>query len=50
MIVKVGRGYVVESHKGRHLSRTLATRAAAVRRLRQVEYFKHHPSQAGGKK
>lgn len=42
VIRKVGPGrYVVKSHKGKRLSKPVS-KAAAVRRLRQVEYFKHH--------
>lgn len=41
MIVKSGKGYKVKSEGGKNLSRTLPTRAAAEKRLRQVEYFKH---------
>ena len=40
MIRKVKGGYVVVSHKtGRRLSKP-STRGAAVRRLRQIQYFK----------
>lgn len=41
MIRKVKGGYRVVSKKGKKLSRTLKSRKAAVKRLRQVEYFKH---------
>lgn len=41
-IHKSGSGYKVVSSKGKPLSRILKTKAAATRRLRQVEYFKHH--------
>lgn len=41
MIRKVKGGYVVKSESGRKLSKVLATREAAVKRLGQVEYFKH---------
>ena len=43
MIVKTPKGYVVKAEStGRNLSKP-GSKAAAVRRLRQVEYFKHHP-------
>lgn len=42
MIRKVKSGWVVLSEKGKRLSKVLKTKAAAVKRLRQVEYFKHH--------
>ena len=42
MIRKVKSGYVVVSHKGKRLSKP-SSRAAAVKRLQQIEYFKHHP-------
>ena len=41
MIKKVPGGYKVYSEKGKPLSRVLATHDAALKRLRQVEYFKH---------
>lgn len=41
MIRKVDGGYVVVSHKGKRLSKP-ASKEAAVKRLRQIEYFKHH--------
>lgn len=41
MIRKSGSGYKVVSHKGRNLGGPYSTKAAAERRLRQVEYFKH---------
>ncbi len=40
MIRKEGSKYVVRSKSGKRLG-SYRTRAAAVRRLRQVEYFKH---------
>jgi hypothetical protein len=40
MIRKSGGKFVVVSRKGKRLSKRLS-HAAAVRRLRQVEYFKH---------
>lgn len=42
MIRKTKSGYVVVSSKGKRLSKVLKTKKAAVKRLRQVEYFKHH--------
>ena len=41
MIRKVPGGYVVLSEKGKRLSKILKTYKQAVKRLRQVEYFKH---------
>lgn len=40
MIVKKGDGYMVVSHEGKNLGRT-KTLAEAVKRLREIEYFKH---------
>lgn len=42
MIKKSGKGFVVTSEKGRKLSKAGISKAAAVKRLRQVEWFKHH--------
>ena len=41
MIVKVGKKFKVVSHKGKNLGGPYKSRAAAKRRLRIVEYFKH---------
>lgn len=41
MIRKVKGGWKVVSRTGRALSRTLRSKKAARKRLRQVEYFKH---------
>lgn len=41
MIVRVPKGYQVRSESGKNLSRPGLSKAAAVKRLRQVEYFKH---------
>lgn len=41
MIRKVKGGYKVFSESGKPLSKVLPTRAAAKKRLKQVEYFKH---------
>ena len=40
MIVKTAKGFVVKSSKGKNLSKPLS-KAAATKRLAQVEYFKH---------
>ena len=40
MIRKTGTGYVVKSEGGKNLSRKDLSKAAAIKRLRQVEYFK----------
>ena len=43
MIVKTRRGYEVKSEKtGRNLGGPYETKAEAQKRLRQVEFFKHH--------
>jgi hypothetical protein len=41
MIKKDKNGYKVVSEKGKNLGSGYKTRAAAAKRLRQVEYFKH---------
>jgi hypothetical protein len=41
MIKKVKGGYKVTSEKGKNLGGPYKSRAAAAKRLRQVEYFKH---------
>lgn len=41
MIVKSGKGYSVKSEKGKNLGGPYKSKAAAAKRLRQVEYFKH---------
>jgi hypothetical protein len=41
MIKKDNKGYKVVSEKGKNLGSGYKTRAAAEKRLRQVEYFKH---------
>ena len=41
MIKKSGRGYKVVSHKGKSLGGPYKSKAAAKKRLKQVEYFKH---------
>ena len=43
MIVKVKGGWKVLSEKRKPLSKVLKSRKAAEKRLRQVEWFKHHP-------
>lgn len=40
MIRRTKTGYRVVSHSGKNLSRPNLSRKAAVKRLRQVEYFK----------
>lgn len=49
MIEKTSKGYKVKSEGGKNLSKPNLTKAQAVKRLREVEYFKHNPSK-GGKK
>jgi len=41
MIKKVAGGYKVLSEKGKNLGGPYKTKAAAEKRLRQVEFFKH---------
>jgi hypothetical protein len=41
MIKKVKSGYKVLSEKGKNLGGPYKSKAAAQKRLRQVEYFKH---------
>jgi hypothetical protein len=42
MIRKVKGGYRVLSEKGKNLGGPYKTKAEAKKRLRQVEFFKHH--------
>lgn len=42
MIKKTKGGWKVVSHKGKNLGGPYKSRETAERRLRQVEYFKHH--------
>jgi hypothetical protein len=44
MIVRTGKGYIVKSEGGKNLSKPNLSKAAAVKRLQQVEYFKHKGS------
>lgn len=41
MIKSTPKGYIVVSEKGKKLGGPYKTRAAAKKRLQQVEYFKH---------
>jgi len=41
VIRKSGDGYIVVSHKGKRLSKKYKSRAAAEKRLKQIEYFKN---------
>lgn len=41
MIKKTAKGYQVKSEGGKNLSKPNLSKAAATKRLRQVEYFKH---------
>ena len=41
MIKKAGKGYQVKSESGKNLSKPGLSKAAAAKRLQQVEYFKH---------
>lgn len=42
MITRRSGGYGVVSHSGKNLGGPYKTRKQAAKRLRQVEYFKHH--------
>jgi hypothetical protein len=42
MIRKVKDGYKVVSEKGKNLGGSYKSKAQAEKRLRQVEFFKHH--------
>jgi hypothetical protein len=42
MIKKTKKGYKVTSEKGKNLGGPYKSKAEAVERLRQVEYFKHN--------
>ena len=42
MIKKVKGGYKVMSEKGKNLGGPYKSKAEAEKRLRQVEFFKHH--------
>ncbi len=46
MIQKHGSGWRVVSHTGKNLG-TFPSRTQAVKRLRQVEFFKHHRRTVG---
>ena len=41
MIVKTSKGYLVKSEKGKNLGGPYSSRDQAVKRRKQVEYFKH---------
>lgn len=41
MIKKTPTGYKVTSEKGKNLSKPTLSKPAAVKRLQQIEYFKH---------
>ena len=41
MIVKTSKGYSVKSEKGKNLGGPYTSREEALKRLRQVEFFKH---------
>lgn len=44
MIVKTPKGYEVKSESGKKvLSKENLTKLEALKRLRQIEWFKHHP-------
>lgn len=43
MIKKTSSGYKVVSEGGKNLSKPNLSKKQAVKRLKQVEYFKHHP-------
>lgn len=41
MIRHTSKGYVVKSKEGKNLSKPYTIKAAATKRLHQIEYFKH---------
>jgi hypothetical protein len=41
MIKRSGRGFQVKSESGKNLSKPGLSKKAAVKRLQQIEYFKH---------
>ena len=41
MIVPTSKGFQVKSEKGKPLSKKNLSKGQAVKRLKQVEYFKH---------
>lgn len=43
MIVKEKSGYKVKSESGKNLSKPGLSKKQATKRLKQVEWFKHHP-------
>jgi hypothetical protein len=45
-IEKKGGKFVVKSESGRNMSKPLPKKQAE-KRLRQIEYFKHHPEKGG---
>lgn len=49
-IKKSGSSYSVRSEGGKNLGSGYKTKAAAEKRLRQVEYFKSHPKASGGRR
>ena len=42
MIVKRSKGWYVVSHKGKNLGGPYKTKKEALKRLREVEFFKHN--------
>jgi hypothetical protein len=46
MIIKSGKGYKVKSEGGKNLSKGGLSKEAAVKRLKQVEYYKAHPEKS----
>ena len=47
MIVKSGKGYEVRSESGKRMSKRGISKAAAEKRLEQVEYFKRKGAKSG---
>ena len=43
MINQTKQGYQVKSEGGKNLSKPNLSKAEALKRLQQVEWFKHHP-------
>lgn len=41
MVTRSGSGWIVKSEDGKRLSRVYKSKGEAVKRLREIEYFKH---------
>lgn len=50
MIKKTASGYMVTSEEGKPLSKPNLSHAEAVKRLSQIEFYKHHTARRAAKK